>query len=60
MYKFKSCRETSSDQSWIERLESQGMVVCKDCGHVAQNMVRHVEHVKEARHVNTIRFLAYR
>ena len=36
------------------------MVVCKDCGHVAQNVMRHVEHVKEARHVNTFRFLAYR
>ena len=54
------CRVTNSDQSWTERLESRGMVVCKDCGHVAQNVTRHAEHVKEARHVNTFRFLAYR
>ena len=53
-------RNPSCDQSWTERLERHGMVVCKDCGHVAQNLIRHVEHVKEARHVNTFRFLAYR
>ena len=56
----KYFRDTSSDLSWTERLERHGMVVCKDCGHVAQNLMRHVEHVKEARHVNTFRFLAYR
>ena len=41
--------------SWIERL-----VVCTDCGHVAKDQERHKEHLKEARHINTLRNLAYR
>ena len=41
--------------SWIERL-----VVCRDCGHVAQDKDRHNQHLTEARHINTLRNMAYR
>ena len=41
--------------SWIERL-----VVCKDCKHVAKDQERHDQHLKEARHINTLRNMAYR
>jgi len=41
--------------SWIERL-----VVCNDCRHVAKDQERHKEHLKEARHINALRNLAYR
>ena len=41
--------------SWIDRL-----VVCKDCKHVAMDQERHTEHFKEARHINTLRSMAYR
>ena len=37
-----------------------GIIVCKDCGHVAMNNERHMTHMSEARHINTFRFLAYR
>jgi hypothetical protein len=40
--------------SWIDRL-----VVCKDCKHVAMDHQRHVQHLKEARHINTLRNMAY-
>ena len=40
---------------WIEKL-----VVCKECKHVAKDQERHKQHVKEARHINTLRSLAYR
>ena len=41
--------------SWIDRL-----VVCKDCKHVAMDQERHKQHFKEARHINTLRSMAYR
>ena len=41
--------------SWIERL-----VVCKECKHVAKDQARYEQHVKEARHINTLRNMAYR
>ena len=47
--------EKVRSNSWIERL-----VVCSDCGHVAQDQDRHKEHLKEARHINALRNLAYR
>ena len=40
--------------------ECEGMIVCPDCGHVAVNSARHAQHVSELRHVNTLRFRAYR
>ena len=43
-----------------EKLELIGMVVCRDCGHVASDTSRHVTHLQEARHINSLRFLAYR
>ena len=41
--------------SWIDRL-----VVCKECKHVAKDQKRHDEHLKEARHINALRNMAYR
>ena len=41
--------------SWIERL-----VVCKECKHVAKDQARYEQHVNEARHINTLRNMAYR
>jgi len=41
--------------SWLERL-----VVCQECEHVAQDLIRHKEHFNEARHINWIRSQAYR
>ena len=41
--------------SWIDRL-----VVCKDCKHVAMDQQRHNQHLQEARHINTLRNMAYR
>ena len=41
--------------SWIDRL-----VVCKECKHVAKDQERHQQHLKEARHINTLRNMAYR
>ena len=41
--------------SWIDRL-----VVCKDCKHVAMDHQRHLQHVKEARHIHSLRNMAYR
>ena len=43
-----------------EKLELIGLVVCRDCGHVASDMSRHVMHLQEARHINSLRSLAYR
>ena len=40
---------------WIDRLE-----VCKDCKHVAMDQQRNLQHLKEARHINSLRNLAYR
>jgi len=41
--------------SWIDRL-----VVCKECKHVAKDQERHQQHLKEARHINTLKTMAYR
>ena len=41
--------------SWIDRL-----VVCNDCKHVAMDQQRHNQHLQEARHINTLRNMAYR
>jgi hypothetical protein len=41
--------------SWIERL-----VVCKDCKHVAMDQQRHNQHLQEARHIHSLRNMAYR
>ena len=41
--------------SWIDRL-----VVCKDCKHVAMDQKRNLQHLKEARHINSLRNMAYR
>ena len=37
-----------------------GMVVCKECRHVAQDQERHKQHMGEARHIHAFRNLAYR
>ena len=37
-----------------------GVVVCKDCGHVAKDEERHKEHMMEPRHIHAFRNLAYR
>ena len=37
-----------------------GVVVCKECRHVAKDEVRHKEHIMEARHIHAFRNLAYR
>ena len=36
------------------------LVECKDCKHLAQDEERHRQHVHEARHVHSLRHLAYR
>jgi len=41
--------------SWIDRL-----VVCRECGHVAGDSSRHSQHLKEARHINHLRSMAYK
>merc|ERR1712107_822938 len=52
--------EIMDELEWSERMSLMGIIVCKDCGHVAMNNERHVTHLQEARHINTFRFLAYR
>ena len=41
--------------SWIDRL-----VVCKDCKHVAMDHQRYLQHLKEAKHIHSLRNMAYR
>merc|ERR1712080_607778 len=43
------------DLGWIQKL-----VVCTECGHVANNEERHKEHFQELRHINHFRDMAYR
>merc|ERR1711892_1204336 len=47
--------ERVRSNSWIDRL-----VVCKDCKHVPMDHQRHLQHVKEARHIHSLRNMAYR
>ena len=47
--------ERVRSNSWIDRL-----VVCKDCKHVAMDQKRNLQHLKEARHINSLRNMAYR
>jgi len=37
-----------------------GVVICKDCGHVAKDEERNRQHFTEARHIHTFRSMAYR
>merc|ERR1712106_244450 len=47
--------ETARSNIWIDRL-----VVCNECQHVAMDHQRHLQHIKEARHINSLRNMAYR
>ena len=37
-----------------------GLVVCKECRHVAKDEDRHKQHMMEARHIHAFRNSAYR
>ena len=49
---------TMNEEGSLSR--TPGVVVCKECRHVAKDEDRHKEHIMEARHIHAFRNLAYR